>query len=145
MKQTLKNSYCKVLDLPLTKLIFNLCTGLHLQKSENQRVIKKYNIWKPYCVVSFNMGWCILVFYPKLQQGIKFTNILPTHGKICVLVICGHSTFNIFHFSCPVCRFLQTPEEVADNRCMTCGSQEVDNCNLLPFCLFIRQLQCHEH
>jgi hypothetical protein len=23
------------------------------------------NSWKPYCVVSFNMGWRILVFYPE--------------------------------------------------------------------------------
>ena len=28
--------------------------------------------------------------------------------------------------SCPVCRYCQTPEEVADNRCMKCGSQEVN-------------------
>lgn len=44
-------------------------------------------------------------------------------------ILCNHA----FHMkclaqwgdtSCPVCRFLQTPEEVADNKCMTCGSQE---------------------
>ena len=28
-------------------------------------------------------------------------------------------------YSCPVCRYCQTPEETADQRCMTCGSQEV--------------------
>lgn len=28
-------------------------------------------------------------------------------------------------YSCPVCRYCQTPEEVADSRCMKCGSQEV--------------------
>ncbi|XP_064612632.1 LOW QUALITY PROTEIN: BRCA1-associated protein-like [Liolophura sinensis] len=45
-------------------------------------------------------------------------------------ILCNHS----FHISsclsqwgdtsCPVCRYCQTPEEVADNRCIECGSQE---------------------
>ncbi|XP_041348267.1 BRCA1-associated protein-like isoform X2 [Gigantopelta aegis] len=44
-------------------------------------------------------------------------------------VLCNHA----FHTSCiakwgdtscPVCRYCQTPEEVADNRCMNCGSHE---------------------
>lgn len=44
-------------------------------------------------------------------------------------VLCNHS----FHMSClaqwgdttcPVCRYCQTPEEVPDQRCMQCGSQE---------------------
>ncbi|KAK6967569.1 BRCA1-associated protein, partial [Biomphalaria glabrata] len=44
-------------------------------------------------------------------------------------VLCNHA----FHThclaqwgdtSCPVCRYCQTPEEVADQRCMQCGSQE---------------------
>jgi hypothetical protein len=35
--------------------------------------------WKPECVLSFNMGWWILVFYP--EHYLKFTNILPTHVK----------------------------------------------------------------
>ncbi|XP_076452554.1 BRCA1-associated protein-like [Babylonia areolata] len=44
-------------------------------------------------------------------------------------VLCNHS----FHMSClaqwgdstcPVCRYCQTPEEVPDQRCMECGSQE---------------------
>ncbi|XP_025089769.1 BRCA1-associated protein-like [Pomacea canaliculata] len=44
-------------------------------------------------------------------------------------ILCNHS----FHMSClaqwgdtscPVCRYCQTPEEVPDQRCMQCGSQE---------------------
>ena len=31
--------------------------------------------WKPECVLSFNMGWRILVFYPWTGLRDKFTNI----------------------------------------------------------------------
>jgi hypothetical protein len=42
--------------------------------------------WKPECVLSFNMGWRILVFYPEPEARDKFTNIrqpmlkLKTHS-----------------------------------------------------------------
>ncbi|CAC5377539.1 BRAP [Mytilus coruscus] len=57
-------------------------------------------------------------------------------------ILCNHA----FHMkclaqwgdtSCPVCRYLQTPEEVVDNRCMTCGSQES-----LWICLICGNIGC---
>jgi len=40
------------------------------------------NLWKPYCVVSFNMGWQdISKFYPSLPLGVKYEHP-PTHVKI---------------------------------------------------------------
>jgi hypothetical protein len=44
--------------------------------------------WKPECVLSFNMGCRILVFYPKRYWGIKFTNILPTHVASVAIILC---------------------------------------------------------
>ncbi|VDI63469.1 BRCA1-associated protein [Mytilus galloprovincialis] len=57
-------------------------------------------------------------------------------------ILCNHA----FHMkclaqwgdtSCPVCRYIQTPEEVVDNRCMTCGSQES-----LWICLICGNIGC---
>lgn len=57
-------------------------------------------------------------------------------------ILCNHA----FHMqcldqwgdtSCPVCRYCQTPEEVADNRCMKCGSQES-----LWICLICGNIGC---
>jgi hypothetical protein len=46
--------------------------------------------WKPECVLSLNMGWRILVFYPKL----KFTNIRQP-----MLTLKAHSGFHeLFRF-----------------------------------------------
>ncbi|CAI9715616.1 BRCA1-associated protein-like [Octopus vulgaris] len=44
-------------------------------------------------------------------------------------ILCNHA-FHVTclaqwgYTSCPVCRYCQTPEEVPDNRCLECGSQE---------------------
>ena len=35
--------------------------------------------WKQECALSLNMGWRILVFYPKRSRGIKFNNILSIY------------------------------------------------------------------
>ena len=51
----------------VTSLHFNLCLYL------------RNNSWKPYCVVSFNMGWRIILFYPEQWQGIKFTQMSGGH------------------------------------------------------------------
>ncbi|XP_053376205.1 BRCA1-associated protein-like [Mercenaria mercenaria] len=57
-------------------------------------------------------------------------------------ILCNHA----FHMecldkwgdtSCPVCRYCQTPEEAADNRCMKCGSQES-----LWICLICGNIGC---
>ncbi|KAL5016961.1 hypothetical protein ScPMuIL_006550 [Solemya velum] len=57
-------------------------------------------------------------------------------------ILCSHA----FHMSClsqwgdtscPVCRYCQTPEEVADNKCMKCGSQES-----LWICLICGNIGC---
>ncbi|KAL4223545.1 hypothetical protein ACF0H5_017016 [Mactra antiquata] len=57
-------------------------------------------------------------------------------------ILCNHA----FHMecldqwgdtSCPVCRYYQTPEEIADNRCMKCGSQES-----LWICLICGHIGC---
>ncbi|KAL3856749.1 hypothetical protein ACJMK2_011472 [Sinanodonta woodiana] len=57
-------------------------------------------------------------------------------------ILCNHA----FHMkclaqwgdtSCPVCRHVQTPEEVADNRCMKCGSPES-----LWMCLICGHIGC---
>ena len=62
------------------------------------------NSWKPECVLSFNMGWWKLVFYPERKRGIKSINILPTHVKtqntfwllwIILIVICLTVTVQI--------------------------------------------------
>jgi hypothetical protein len=37
--------------------------------------------WKPVCVLSFNMGWRILVFYPEPETRDKIYLYLPTHFK----------------------------------------------------------------
>ncbi|XP_048728991.2 BRCA1-associated protein-like [Ostrea edulis] len=50
-------------------------------------------------------------------------------GTPVLTILCNH-TFHVNCLakwgdtSCPVCRYCQTPEETADQRCMTCGSQE---------------------
>ncbi|XP_052213652.1 BRCA1-associated protein-like isoform X4 [Dreissena polymorpha] len=57
-------------------------------------------------------------------------------------ILCNHS-FHVdclhqwFDTSCPVCRYCQTPEEVADNRCMKCGSHES-----LWICLICGNIGC---
>ena len=38
------------------------------------------NSWKPYCVVSFNMIWRVLVFFPSVARKL-ITNNLLTHVK----------------------------------------------------------------
>jgi hypothetical protein len=48
-------NYC----LPI-KVYCRICT---LKTYQNQN-----NSWKPECVLSFNMGWQILVFYPNIRQ-----------------------------------------------------------------------------
>ena len=52
-----------------------------------------------------------------------------------------HSPLLLIFFSCPVCRYCQTPEEVADQRCMSCGSHEVRIFVLLFF--FFLFHPCH--
>ena len=37
--------------------------------------------WKPECVLSFNMGWRILVFYPKPEVRDTIYQYPPTHVK----------------------------------------------------------------
>jgi hypothetical protein len=39
------------------------------------------NSWKQECALSLNMGWRILVFYPKRSREIQFTNILSINVK----------------------------------------------------------------
>ncbi|XP_052800633.1 BRCA1-associated protein-like [Mya arenaria] len=57
-------------------------------------------------------------------------------------ILCNHA-FHMhclsqwFDTSCPVCRYSQTPEEVDENRCMKCGSQES-----LWICLICGNIGC---
>jgi hypothetical protein len=37
--------------------------------------------WKPECALSFNMGWRIIVCYPKPEARDKIYYYLPTHVK----------------------------------------------------------------
>ena len=57
--------------LPI-KVYYRICTLRHQNRNKS---------WKPECVLSFNMGWRILVnFIPRLQLGIKYY-YPPTHVK----------------------------------------------------------------
>jgi hypothetical protein len=47
--------------LPLQSKIKPLKLGEYLRNTT----------WKPECVVSFNMGWLILVFYPEPEARVK--------------------------------------------------------------------------
>lgn len=63
-------------------------------------------------------------------------------GTPVLTILCNH-TFHVNCLakwgdtSCPVCRYCQTPEETADQRCMTCGSQES-----LWICLICGNIGC---
>lgn len=133
-----------------------------LVKFKNQKQADEY--YKTYNNTTFNSietDICHLVYVGQVEMLKESENAcLPVPGMtelpncpVCLermdesvdgilTILCNHA----FHMecldqwgdtSCPVCRYCQTPEEVADNRCMKCGSQES-----LWICLICGNIGC---
>ncbi|XP_060558731.1 BRCA1-associated protein-like [Ruditapes philippinarum] len=133
-----------------------------LVKFRNQKLADEY--YTAYNNTTFNSietDICHLVYVGRVEMLKESENAcLPVPGMtelpncpVCLermdesvdgilTILCNHA----FHMqcldqwgdtSCPVCRYCQTPEEAADNRCMKCGSQES-----LWICLICGNIGC---
>lgn len=133
-----------------------------LVKFKNQKLADEY--YKMYNNTTFNSiesDVCHLVYVGRVEMLKDSENAcMPVPGMtelpncpVCLermdesvdgilTILCNHA----FHIeclqrwgdtSCPVCRYYQTPEEVAENRCMSCGSQES-----LWICLICGNIGC---
>ena len=67
---------------------FNLFVSIFIQSYTNNNLhvstiswTLRNKSWKPECVLSFNMGWRILIFYPELEARDKIYWYPPTNVK----------------------------------------------------------------